>query len=270
MAVRAREILLRWGCFSEHYINRAGFLESTEKTLNWSQIMLRLVCIGVVAPSLAILPLAFEVTSDPSEDEFVRTLWFGVTTGVLPTLIGAPFRNEFAQIPYGKHNILDLLALAIDHAFVSCTFMCLNASLSLSSYLSQTHTRPTVSLRMVFGISIIPFEFFCVVVLCIVVVNPIIFGTKWIPVKHPKTGENVRVNLGTVVDLPQQFYFDTMAQCNKKRVQKLSNQASGFALLYVQPQTSLLCVTFTALHLRTGTRFSQECFSTAVSSFKLF
>jgi hypothetical protein len=87
------------------------------------------VCIGMVAPSLAILPFAFEVTTDPSGDEFVRSLWFGFVTAVAPILFGAPFRNEFAQIPYGKHNVLDVLALAVDHALVSCTFKCLNVSL---------------------------------------------------------------------------------------------------------------------------------------------
>ena len=133
MAVRAREILLRWGCFSEDYVERAGSLESGDRTLNWSQTMLRLVCIGMVAPLLAILPFAFEVTTDPSEDEFIRSFWFGCVTAVVPVLFGAPSRNECAQIPYGKHNVLNLLSLTVDHALVSCTFMCLNVSLLLVS-----------------------------------------------------------------------------------------------------------------------------------------
>ena len=133
MGKRAREILLRWGCFSEDYVERAGFLESGDRTLNWSQTMLRLVCIGMVAPLLAMLLFTFEVTTDPSEDEFIRSLWFGLVTALVPVLFGAPFRNEFAQIPYGKHNVLCILALAVDHALVSCTFMCLNVSLLLVS-----------------------------------------------------------------------------------------------------------------------------------------
>jgi hypothetical protein len=133
MGKRAREILLRWGCFSEDYVERAGFLESGERTLGWSETMCRLVCIGVFPPLLAVLPFTFEITSDPSEDEFARSLWFGLVTAVAPVLFGTPLMNEFAQIPYGKHNVLGILTYAIDHAFVSCTFMCLNASLLLVS-----------------------------------------------------------------------------------------------------------------------------------------
>ena len=70
------------------------------------------------------------------------------------------------------------------------------------------------------------------IVLCIVVVNPIYFGTKWIPVKHPKTGEQVRINLGTICDLPQKCYFDAKVHSNSMRVDKLNKLSIGFALMY--------------------------------------
>ena len=70
------------------------------------------------------------------------------------------------------------------------------------------------------------------IVLCIVVVNPILFLTKWIPVKHPKTGEQVRVNLKTICNLPQKFYFDAKVHSNLKRVDKLFKLSSGFGLMY--------------------------------------
>jgi hypothetical protein len=71
-----------------------------------------------------------------------------------------------------------------------------------------------------------------VVVLCIVVVNPILFGTKWIPVKHPKSGEQVGVNIQTIFSLPQKFYFDAKVYFNSMRVDKLFKLSSGFALMY--------------------------------------
>jgi hypothetical protein len=71
-----------------------------------------------------------------------------------------------------------------------------------------------------------------VIILCIVVVNPIYFGTKWIPVKHPKTGEQVRVNLKTICNLPQKFYFDAKVQSNWMRVDKLFKLTSGFGFMY--------------------------------------
>ena len=70
------------------------------------------------------------------------------------------------------------------------------------------------------------------IVLCIVVVNPIYLGTKWIPVKHPKTGEQVRVNLRTICNLPQKFYFDAKVYSNSMRVNKVFKLSSGFALTY--------------------------------------
>ena len=140
MGKRAREMLLRWGCFSEDYVDRAGFLESADKTLSWSHAILRLVCIGVLAPSLAILPFAFEVTSDPSEDEFVRTLWFGLVTAVIPILFGSPLRHEFARIPYGKHDILFITFLTLNHALVLCTlcvFECISRVLLKLTHIPQ-------------------------------------------------------------------------------------------------------------------------------------
>ena len=104
--------------------------------------MIRILCIGVLAPSLAILPFAFEVTPDPSEDEFIRSLWFGLVTAPIPILFGAPFQNEFARIPYGKHFIQKFVFLTVYHALVSCTFMYLNVSLSIVSNSYVSHSFP--------------------------------------------------------------------------------------------------------------------------------
>jgi hypothetical protein len=143
MGKRARELLLRWGCFSEDYVECAGFLESGERRLNWSQTMLRLVCIGVFAPSLAIIPFTFEVTTDPSEDEFVRTLWFGCVTAVIPILFGTPLKKEFARVPYGGYNVLYVVFISIDHALVSCTLR--RFALSLISLQTSTHVHHSFS-----------------------------------------------------------------------------------------------------------------------------
>ena len=78
-------------------------------------------------------------------------------------------------------------------------------------------------------------------VLCIVVVNPKLFGTKWISMKHPKTGEQIRVNLRTISVLPRQLYFDPKVYSDFMRVKKLCNLSSVFALMYVtNPKISTL------------------------------
>ena len=121
MSARAREILLRWGCFSEQYVERAGFLESGNSSDLIGKTLVRMFYMGMIAPILGMVPFAFEVTSDPSEDVIVTSLFFGVVTALIPVLFGAPYRNGFARIPYGYHNFLDVFILTVDHFVVSCT-----------------------------------------------------------------------------------------------------------------------------------------------------
>ena len=63
MSKRARELLLRWGCFSEDYVERAELLCDTDKGSRRSCVMLALL-VGVAAPSLAVLPYTFSIEGD--------------------------------------------------------------------------------------------------------------------------------------------------------------------------------------------------------------
>lgn len=210
MAKRARELLLRWGCFSEQYVDRAGFLKDNEmSSRDVMNSVSRILVIGVVAPSLAMMPFIFEITKDPEEDMFWTSLWFGVVTAVVPVLFGSPLTAEFAGVPYGVHNIFDVFILAVDHFFVS--FVCL---------------------RMLFGVSIVPLEYLCVIALCLIVINPIVLGTKWIPMTHPKTGKSVRVSLHILNKLPLNMVFDMKAISDFNRVDKLFELTSAFGFFY--------------------------------------
>ncbi len=121
MSKRAREILLRWGCFSEQYEERAGFLESGNASDLMRMTSVRLFFIGVVAPLFALLPYSFEVTRDPNEDVVLTSFFFGLISAIIPVLLGTPAGCEFAGIPYGRHNFLSVFLLTIDHFVVSCT-----------------------------------------------------------------------------------------------------------------------------------------------------
>ena len=81
MSKRAREILLRWGCFSEDYVERAELLcdiGNDGKRKSWMVLSL---LVGVVAPMVAVVPFLFALEKDgedPSRDGLmVSSVWMG-------------------------------------------------------------------------------------------------------------------------------------------------------------------------------------------------
>jgi hypothetical protein len=83
MSKRAREILLRWGCFSEDYVERAELLcDSKNDRKSW---ILLCVIVGLMAPAVAVTPFLIaleEDEQDPSRDRlFVSSVWLGCILG---------------------------------------------------------------------------------------------------------------------------------------------------------------------------------------------
>jgi len=81
MAKRAREILLRWGCFSEDYVERAELLCDSKSRLKIRRSWILLsVIVCVITPSIAILPFMWSLEGDgedPSRDSLVvSSVWF--------------------------------------------------------------------------------------------------------------------------------------------------------------------------------------------------
>jgi len=81
MSRRAREILLRWGCFSEDYVERAELLcdiDHVKDRRSW--ILLNLI-VGVFAPAIAVLPFVFSLEEDgvdPTKERLVvSSVWLG-------------------------------------------------------------------------------------------------------------------------------------------------------------------------------------------------
>ena len=90
MSKRAREILLRWGCFSEDYAERAELLCDTEesegKRRSWLVLSL---LVGVVAPMVAVVPFLFALEKDGEDDPsrkglMVSSLWMGTVQWYVP------------------------------------------------------------------------------------------------------------------------------------------------------------------------------------------
>jgi len=84
MTKRAREILLRWGCFSKDYVERAELLCDSGVKNRRSWVLLS-VLIGVVAPMIAVLPFMLALEGDredPSGDGLVvSSVWLGCILG---------------------------------------------------------------------------------------------------------------------------------------------------------------------------------------------
>jgi len=91
MSKRAREILLRWGCFSEDYVEKAELLCDSGVTSRRSWVLLS-VLVGVIAPMIAVLPcmLALEADGeDPSRDGLiVSSVWVGCTQWYVKFCLG--------------------------------------------------------------------------------------------------------------------------------------------------------------------------------------
>ena len=86
MSKRAREILLRWGCFSEDYVERAELLCDVIEMME-KKIMDGVEFVGwVVAPMVAVVPFVFALEDDgedPSKDGLmVSSVWLGCLHGV--------------------------------------------------------------------------------------------------------------------------------------------------------------------------------------------
>ena len=80
MGKRAREILLRWGCFSENYVERAELLCDSERRNIRQRSWVRLCfLVGLVTPMISMLPFLFSLESDdkdPSKDALiVSSVW---------------------------------------------------------------------------------------------------------------------------------------------------------------------------------------------------
>ena len=87
MSKRAREILLRWGCFSEDYVERAELLctRKDREERRWWYMPGLIVTVAALAPVVGMLPYTFSLEPggvDPSTDKDTLNLisvWFGCT-----------------------------------------------------------------------------------------------------------------------------------------------------------------------------------------------
>ena len=130
----------------------------------------------------------------------------------------------------------------------------------------------TVLLRTITGVYVIPLEYLCVVVLCLLVINPIVLHTKILSMKHPKTNQVARVSLHQIIIQPKHLIFNDRVQMDDQRVYKLFILSSAFGLMYVI-LSPVSCNFSKLIHINLlyiGIPFLVESSSTVVFSFNPF
>ena len=80
MSLRAREILLRWGEFSESYVKEARLLKQENEESGWMWWSLgKLVGLSLLGPTLAMLPFMLKLTDDCVGSLVGHSVWMGGT-----------------------------------------------------------------------------------------------------------------------------------------------------------------------------------------------
>eukprot|EP00938_MAST-03A_sp_MAST-3A-sp1_P000489 g489.t1 len=211
MTRRAREILLRWGTFSEDYVERAELLCDNNDGKRKSWIVFSLL-VGFVAPMVAVVPFLFALEKDgeddPSRDALMMSsVWMSCVIGFAMILLLHATNLAFAKIPIGGHTVCACVATSV-------ILVCIS-----------------VSLRSIIE-TITPFEALFVGILSLILCD-IFFGMiKFIPVKDEQTGQTKRWAIGTWLHMPASHRFDHKARARVKRGLQTTQFAVGFALVY--------------------------------------
>ena len=184
MSRRAKEILLRWGEFSEQYVERAGFLRKESET--WIEISRTLsrMFLLLVCPMFMLYLFTFDVLEDPAEDTYMTGSMFAAAgMCITSNLVHAPMKLEFISIHVGYHTVLDIV-----QAWIQCFFF-------------------SVLLRTAFGVPIVPFEFLWICILSVTIGNKVVFGPNVIRTTHPRTKEKIKTSILPYLSFPPKFRF---------------------------------------------------------------
>jgi hypothetical protein len=230
MSKRAREILLRWGCFSEDYVERAELLCDSNNCTNdkrSSWILLSIIVV-VIVPMVAILPYVFSLEvngEDPSREGLVvSSVWLGCNLGYvilcfvccaqkivlltyiyrsLAVIVLHATNLAFAKIPIGIHTVCACVAAAAINALTSFV---LRTSLS----------------------TIVPFEALFSSILGLILMEVICGMIKFIPVKDQETGQTNRWAIGTIILTRTHTHITLSLHITYQELMTPYNQELGF------------------------------------------
>ena len=111
MAKRVSEILLRWGSFSEDYVERAELLcDLPEEKITTKRVSLwvLILVVAVIAPAISVVPFTFALEGegvDPSTNEvglIVSSVWMGFVQGYIDILFSAHLWHSSIETLYNS------------------------------------------------------------------------------------------------------------------------------------------------------------------------
>jgi len=216
MGKRAREILLRWGCFSEEYVKRAGFLRDDHiSTSDITRFFIQCIGIVIIGPGISIVPYLFLFMDKPrcTLSDFLFLLAFIDINGCVPgALLGAAYTYSFLGIPLQSlHHVLQYMNSMLVGACVITIIL--------------------VVCGVTMGTFVVPLYTFWGLFTHLFVVHPIVEKKcKFITVTHPRNGQSVRLTLGSYSVVPRELLLDPKVGASLNRLASTSVVTILFAL----------------------------------------
>jgi len=211
MATRTRELLLRWGSFSESYVERAELLcDSDDVKDRRSWIFLSLI-VGVIIPATSVMPFVFSLEEDgedPSRDGLVvSSVWLGICVSIVGAATIHGCVHAFVNIPLGLHTVLDCFARSSICVFISIVF------------------------RNMISSTVIPLEMLIVSFLGVLLFTIFFKVTNCIPIRDTRTKQTKMWQIGQYF-LPASHRFDPKVTADVMRVDKTCDFGFTFACAY--------------------------------------
>ena len=206
MAKRAREILLRWGEFSEEYVEKARFLQNSNEFFYGD--IVRFLTILVVIPAIPVIPFTMNVTSDIS-DVFKTSFFAGILLASVGLSIIFAVTSEFANIPIvGLHALFNILYGTI----VPCI--------------------QSLFLRFITGLEILPYEVIFIAIFNAGIFDNIFVFPKYFQGTDERTGEKKRLSLQAFLMFPPNMRYSAKARDDLDRTGSLILLTYCFGLVY--------------------------------------
>ncbi len=122
---RLREILMRWGEFSNEFVKEARLLKQENEESGWMWKSLgKLVGLSIIGPILSMVPFVLKVTDDCVGSLVGHSVWFGGTSLFFPAfthLFFRPLHRHCTHTVIFSVNAL-LAAPILNYAFLSVPF----------------------------------------------------------------------------------------------------------------------------------------------------
>ncbi|MDC3321561.1 hypothetical protein OAV88_03060 [bacterium] len=249
---RLREILLRWGEFSNEYVKKARLLEQENEENGWMFMsFVKLILASTIGPALATFPFVWSFVDGCVDNPIGSSIFIGTLLGLL-AFLGVPFLYVlFFLLLRSTHT------LSLSHTHTHSLFL----PLLLLRFHSLTHTHThTCRHREYLGIPLgwhnVLFIVYCCTLNSIlyylfgiftsgippfafitVTIGSMTFSTYFYKIKvftheDKHTGMRVRHGIHTIMRRPKKMRFDRALDIEEKELDKIVETNIKSGLLY--------------------------------------